>query len=54
MTWKGFIKESKSYVGYKTKQDKIKFWKRFPRAWIIFYSRCFYDKFLIKLKRRIL
>jgi hypothetical protein len=39
--WEGFWKESKSYVGYSTRRDKINFWKGLPRAALVFYWLCF-------------
>lgn len=36
--WKGFLKESKSYMSYNKRnlKDKIKFWLQFPEALIKF------------------
>jgi len=35
--WKGFLIESKSYMGY-PKCGRVKFWKQFPAAAIRFYG----------------
>ena len=39
--WSGFFRESKKYVGYNTRKDKIVFWKGLPRAAIVFYWMMF-------------
>lgn len=37
MAWKGFVKESKSYMGYGKAISKINFWIKFPKAALKFY-----------------
>jgi len=32
MAWKGFLQESKDYMGYGKTISKIKFWIKFPKA----------------------
>lgn len=37
MAWRGFIEESKRYMGYHDYKAKIDFWRKFPRAWVRFH-----------------
>ena len=38
MAWTNFLQESKKFCSYKDRNliDKIKFWVRYPRAWLKF------------------
>jgi hypothetical protein len=38
--WRGFVTESKSYMNYPN-CGRWNFWKRFPRAFVIFYWMTF-------------
>lgn len=39
MAWKGFVKESRSYMNYsrRNKKDRLLFWIAFPKAWLRFH-----------------
>jgi hypothetical protein len=46
--WRGFFKESKSYMGYTKhmpRKDKLAFWKGLPRAWIVYHWEWLKDKY---------
>jgi len=43
MKWRGFLKESKSYINY-PKCGRFYFWFNFPRAWWRFYKLTKGDK----------
>ena len=44
MVWKGFLKESKSFVGYDTMKQRVIFWYRLPYAALKFYWYTLKDK----------
>ncbi len=39
MAWKGFLVESKSYMGYEKRswKKKVKFWWMYPKAYFVFH-----------------
>lgn len=49
MSWRGFIVESKDYMGYGKSISKLRFWLNFPRAFIRFYWFCYSDELGLKL-----
>ena len=53
MAWQGYFIESKRYVGYETRQQKINFWYRFPRAYIRLCWLLLKDYIIYKIRRKM-
>lgn len=45
MSWRGFHKESKSFMNYENLsiKDKLKFWIRYPYAYYIYIKNIYFD-----------
>ncbi len=38
--WRGFLIESKSYMGYGASMARWRFWLRYPLAWLSYWRSC--------------
>ena len=52
MAWRGFLTESKEYLGYP--RNRWAFWLGFPKAAVRFYALCTYDWLMQMRKATIL